>query len=138
LDIHPYNSLTAFTPALSFGGASTGITYTTQLGAYQVQGKLVNAQWRLVLTSKGSATGAAAVALTGLPDVTSAGYSLGNGSACAYALGMGSLSGPIVGAVGLGPVVNLFQYGATGIASITDANFTNSSEIALRVSYMVA
>jgi hypothetical protein len=138
LDIHPYNTLTAFTPTLRFGGATTGITYSTQLGAYQIQGKFVNAQWRLVLTSKGSATGVASVALTGLPDVTAAGYSLGNGTGGAYAINMAGLTSPIVGNIGVGPIVNLYDYGATGITSLEDTNFTNTSEIALRVSYMTA
>jgi len=54
-----------FTPVLAFGGASTGITYTTQLGRYLQMGKYVFFQITLQLSNKGSSTGNAAV--TGLP-----------------------------------------------------------------------
>lgn len=64
-----YNTNT-FTPILNFGGAATGITYTTQLGTYTTIGNLTFFNINIVLTSKGSATGTATI--TGLP-VTSSG-----------------------------------------------------------------
>jgi len=54
-----------FTPVLTFGGATTGITYTTQTGRYLKLGTWVHLQIAIVLSSKGSATGSAT--LTGLP-----------------------------------------------------------------------
>lgn len=54
-----------FTPALKFGGATTGITYGTQIGRYQKIGRVVSWTIAIILTSKGSATGAATI--TGLP-----------------------------------------------------------------------
>ncbi len=59
----------SWTPALDFGGATTGITYSGATGIYVVVGKLVFVQGVLILTSKGSATGNASV--SGLP-ITSA------------------------------------------------------------------
>lgn len=56
-----------FTPVLSFGGASVGIAYTTQLGGYVKIGILVAITVRIFLSSKGSSTGAAVV--SGLPFV---------------------------------------------------------------------
>ena len=55
----------AWTPALNFGGATTGITYTTQTGTYTRNGDVYTAEANVVLSSKGSATGSATV--TGLP-----------------------------------------------------------------------
>lgn len=55
----------AWTPALSFGGGTTGITYTTQAGAYLRVGNWVFISGYIVLSNKGSSTGAALV--TGLP-----------------------------------------------------------------------
>lgn len=52
-------------PILSFGGASTGITYSTQNGTYFMVGKLIVVSFSIVLTSKGSANGAALI--SGLP-----------------------------------------------------------------------
>lgn len=54
-----------WTPALTFGGASTGITYTTQHGLYTRVGDLVFLECDIRLSSKGSATGNAVI--TGLP-----------------------------------------------------------------------
>ena len=54
-----------FTPVLEFGNSSTGITYTTQAGFYTKIGRLVTFSFRIDLSSKGSATGNAAI--DGLP-----------------------------------------------------------------------
>lgn len=54
-----------FTPVLAFGGASVGVTYSTQVGRYKKIGSRLIFQIRLVVTSKGSSTGAATI--TGLP-----------------------------------------------------------------------
>src|SRR5260221_129364 len=55
----------SFTPGLAFGGASTGITYTTQTGAYTQIGNIVFFSMIINLSSKGTATGNATI--TGLP-----------------------------------------------------------------------
>lgn len=47
----------SFTPTLSFGGGSTGITYGTQVGVYLQLGKLVYIYGQIILTNKGSSTG---------------------------------------------------------------------------------
>ena len=64
-----------WTPALNFGGGSTGITYSGQLGTYVKIGKLVWLNCRLTLTAKGSSTGSARV--TGLPFTNQGGSSNG-------------------------------------------------------------
>lgn len=61
--------LEPWTPGLRFGGATTGITYQIQRGRFYVIGRLVYASYRIVLSSKGTATGSAV--LTGLPLKTS-------------------------------------------------------------------
>lgn len=52
-----------YTPVLSFGNASVGITYSTQLGEYTQIGNLVFLTVQIVLTSKGSSTGNAGISL---------------------------------------------------------------------------
>ena len=52
-----------FTPVISFGGGTTGISYGTQEGFYTKVGRLCFASFRCTLTSKGSSTGAANVTL---------------------------------------------------------------------------
>jgi hypothetical protein len=54
-----------FTPAIAFGGASVGITYSQQQGFYTKIGNLVTCQIRIVLSNKGSSSGDASI--TGLP-----------------------------------------------------------------------
>ena len=58
-------SNSTFTPTLSFGGGTTGITYSTQTGNYFRIGDVIFIQLRINLTSKGSSTGVAAIG--GLP-----------------------------------------------------------------------
>jgi len=54
-----------WTPAIEFGGSSTGITYGTQVGTYTKMGDEVTIHMATTLTSKGSSTGDAKVG--GLP-----------------------------------------------------------------------
>lgn len=60
-----------WTPDLKFGGASTGITYSSRAGSYVKTGALCFIRCELNLTSKGSATGSATI--TGLPVTAAAG-----------------------------------------------------------------
>lgn len=55
----------SFTPGISFGGGTTGITYTTQTGKYTRIGNVCFFAFSIVLSSKGSSTGAALI--TGFP-----------------------------------------------------------------------
>ena len=64
-----------WTPTLTFGGGTTGITYSQQVGTYVKIGKLVWLNCRVALTAKGSSTGSARI--TGLP-FTALGGSSGN------------------------------------------------------------
>lgn len=48
-------------PTLSFGGSTTGITYSSQTGAYTQIGNIVFLQGRIILSSKGVQTGVAAI-----------------------------------------------------------------------------
>ena len=54
-----------FTPALNFGGGTTGIAYTQQYGSYTKIGNVVHIKMRIKLSSKGSSTGDATI--TGFP-----------------------------------------------------------------------
>jgi len=65
-----------WTPALTFGGGATGISYNSQLGEYVKVGKMVWCGFYLRTTSNGSSTGA--TNLTGLP------FTVSNTSNAAY------------------------------------------------------
>lgn len=55
----------SFTPAINFGGGTTGITYTSQTGTYYKIGKVCYVLISIVLSNKGSSSGA--LNITGLP-----------------------------------------------------------------------
>ncbi len=58
-----------WTPAFSFGGGTTGITYSLQAGTYTKIGREITAYFNIGLTSNGSSTGD--WLLTGLPGTVS-------------------------------------------------------------------
>jgi hypothetical protein len=62
-----------FTPFISFGGGTTGITYFTQSGLYTRVGRVVTVSGSIYIDSKGSSTGV--FELKGLP-YTSNGYAV--------------------------------------------------------------
>lgn len=120
-----------WTPALTFGGASTGITYTAQTGLYNRAGNLVWISCRLTLSSKGSATGTALI--TGLPLPVSTG--LASMSAAIFATGASIAS--FTAAVSSSQI-NLYVIaaaGASGYGLATDATFGNSTDILIAGCY---
>ena len=61
-----------WTPAITFGGGSTGITYADQSGSYTKIGNRVTINAYVTLSNKGSSTGQAL--LTGMPFATASGF----------------------------------------------------------------
>ncbi|MFL5279693.1 MAG: hypothetical protein ACJ8AW_01505 [Rhodopila sp.] len=124
-----------WSPALQFGGASTGITYSTQSGyvTRNANGGF-DAYYYIALTSKGTATGTATI--SGLPLTCSNGP---DEQPMRTATNLASLTGAaMAGTTGGSAVINLHQTATTGLAALTDANLTNTSTISGRVSCMQA
>ena len=117
-----------WTPVLSFGGSSTGITYATQAGWYEVHGNLVTCYYALVLTSKGSQTGGATLSL---PLASGGGAGPGGGNVVTNNSNMSGLTAaPIILQVGGASSYALFtQQGVTGTSALSNANFTNTSAL---------
>lgn len=120
--------LKPWTPTLTFGGASTGITYSTQSASVaRTPTGGFYATFSITLTSKGSATGAAQI--TGIPFACGSGFGSANLGA-----GSTSLSG-LTGAVsfamngGAGSPLSVVQSSAGGVANLTDTSFTNTTTI---------
>lgn len=124
------NNQSTYTPVLAFGGSSTGITYSTQTGYYCVIGNLVIYSASLVLTNKGSATGAATISL---PAYTSTGS-----FPTTVQLQNVTFTGLIFGTVPLSSqLVNLQQCASGGAASsLTDTNFANNSVVTISGFYL--
>jgi hypothetical protein len=122
-----------FTPAINFGGASVGVTYSSQAGSYTKIGNRVFFNLVVVLTSKGSSTGT--LAITGLP------FTASNADVAA-AIEPGSF------AAGINPTANvtknstglaLFDYAvATGVQTqISNTGLTNTTNFAISGHYSV-
>jgi hypothetical protein len=125
-----------FTPGITFGGASTGITYTIQTGDYTKVGRLVVAHANILLSNKGSATGAALI--TGLPFTV-------NTSAFVGAAQWSSLNTNWVNVIGLASngTTQVIVYGATAAGTgnqtqLANTDFTNSTNINVTLVYFSA
>ena len=116
----------SWTPTITFGGASTGITYGTQ-GAFYVRiGSLLFLRGRIVLTAKGSATGSAAIG--GLPFTV--GDTYGHGLRVNYFANMASIvDGMFALMSSSSAVASLFMGNAETAVALTNANFTNTSRL---------
>jgi hypothetical protein len=118
---------TVWTPALEIGGASTGITYSNQVGRFTIVGKTVFFQAYVSLTSKGALTGN--IAITGLP-YTSANVtnlpavvqvSLGDGNLGSYS----EISGQIAPNSDEISIVGLVSNTRTALTNVQLGNFSN-------------
>lgn len=136
LDLLPYNKLNGGTATLQFGGLSTGIVYSTNSVAYQIKGNIVYVQISLTLSNKGTATGNATILFTGLPLNSNQLYAAGNGNSSVFNLNMAAVAGNIVSKLDNNTLLlRLYQQGAAGVVALTNANFSNTSEISMNFSY---
>lgn len=123
-----------WTPALSFGGATTGITYGTQFGQYTRIGRQVTLVAKVVLTSKGSATGLAAI--TGLPFNAAA-----NVNSMTVVDPASSFSGIVVGGATLLSIATntlyFLQQSLTDRTTMSNTNFGNTADFRFVIVYTV-
>ena len=123
----------SWTPALAFGGGATGMVYAEQAGSWVRLGNLVVARGRVRLTAKGTSTGAATIA--GLP-VAAAGPGTQPGL-LTVATGGASLASLYCRVAAGGTTLALMKQNATAAAALTEANATNTFELAVALSYFV-
>lgn len=129
--LNNYVNAGTFTPTLQFGGASTGIAYSTQTGNYVRVGSLVYFTIELILTSKGSATGTARI--TGLPFVAA------QDSIASIRFGIMTYAGWVAARVDQsGSAIGLDQTASAGSpVQWNDTNFANNSFLSISGCYMV-
>lgn len=123
-----------FTPVLAFGGASAGITYSTQTGHYTRTGSVVTCQINIILTSKGTSTGAAGMG--GLP------FAPATGTAPISMLAAQNLTytgSAYLGFAGPGFTTTTFlsQISGGAISILNNTAFVDTSTIRLIVTYLV-
>ena len=124
-----------WTMGVAFGGASVGVTYSQNTGTYTKIGRQVTVNGFLILTSKGSSTGAAVV--TGLPftipnsqsNYSAATYWLTNVSSANQFQGNGSINNT---------VISFDDISLLGtVSSMTNTNFANNSGVIVSFTYFV-
>lgn len=125
-----------WTPELSFGGGSTGITYSVQAGSYTKIGNRVLVTANLALTNKGSSTGIVRISTP---------YPVANNNNANGGLALGfvqniTFTGQMYMESFLG--TSEFRLGyfteAGGNAPVMDTNFANNSIIMFSGSYYTA
>ncbi len=126
-----------WTPAVTFGGAAVGVTYSgSNRGRYTKIGRLVAATGILSLSDKGSSTGGAAI--TGLP-FSSVNAVPVSSAPLGYATNMSSISGAVLGIVPQNSaVIALYHTNGGNSSSLTNANFTNTTGIYFTIVYDAA
>lgn len=126
-----------WTPTLAFGGGSTGLTYSSNVGKYVKIGRQVVITGLLALSAKGSSTGAAVV--SGLP------FSIGGAAFGFYSSNKVSYSAFTAGVQEVGLQTVLSSATMIPVKSVagtntqlTDVDFTNTSQMVMYLVYFVS
>ena len=122
-----------WTPTIAFGGASVGQSYAIQNGYYTKVGNIVTLTGRVAFIAKGSSTGNATI--TGFP------FTVVNSSSANSAASLRIQAVTSTGQVQSSAVLNtttaaISQNTSLGVTSnLTDANFSDSSDIMFTITY---
>jgi len=128
-----------WTPTLTFGGLSTGITYDTQNGSFVKIGRFCVAHALIRLTSKGSATLHAEIA--GLPfqlaptihgGVPAVGSCLWSGMTTAFVTIV-----PFLPANASAIRLNGLTAAGTGPVELVDSDFANTTELHVTIAFRI-
>ena len=128
--LNDYESGT-WTPVLTFGGNSVGITYSTRTGLYTKIGNIVTVAMEIQLTNKGSSSGS--IWVTGLPFP----YKSSIGGVYPIACLVGSTTSQINPTAGV-YLSNIYVYNtySGGYTNSQDTNVTNGTELIVCGSYL--
>ena len=126
----------AWTPEVSFGGGSAGITYTTQEGSYYVVGKLLLASCAIELSAIGTDTGVMAV--EGLPYAAKNTTSVEFIAQCLMDNAASALEQPLARLTAGSTVVDIISgSGADAAAQLLDTDATATTKISFSISYEI-
>ena len=139
----PGSSLTSFTPTLTLGGASVGMTYTQQLGYYYTIGKSVTFTVQITLSAKGSSTGQANISISGIGSTPGAArqafqvfYDTASGTRTTLPAGCTSLN-PYIDSGSTNIIIAACGSG-TFATVLTDANIFDKSSFVITGTYLIA
>jgi hypothetical protein len=122
-----------WTPAITFGGGSTGLTYSAREGTYTKIGRHIFGRGSIQMSAKGSSTGAAR--MTGFP------FTSATGKTAAVVIdfysGMTSFTAGNAEIQGGSASANFYIPGATASSAATEANFSDTSSMWFTFHYHV-
>jgi hypothetical protein len=125
-----------WTMGISFGGASTGVTYIFTTGNYTKIGRQVNVTGWVRLSSKGSSTGIAKI--TGLPFTNGAASQFYTAVTLGY---IDNISFADIPNAYVETSATTIYFGQTtnagALTDLTDANFVNNSSLMINATYYV-
>lgn len=124
-----------WTPALAFGGGSTGLTYTSRVGREIKIGKMVHIAFNIVVNDNGSSSGAATISgLTHAAEtITSMQWSTGG-----YGEGLNAAGAVSCTIASGGSSISLTFADTTGAASLTEVEIVNGAQLACSMTYQAA
>lgn len=126
---------TAWTPAISFGGGTTGITYSQQIGQFYQLGEVVFFYFSMVLTNKGSSTGNMSITGLGAAGAPTPPEQAVFAVRCSNLTYTGMVNGRIAGGT-LSIVLDAWaSTGAVGV--LTDTAFANNTFVQGNGSYLI-
>lgn len=136
LDFDAFYETGTWTPTVSFGGGSTGLTTSSSYGHYLKVGSLCYAYGRMVLTSKGTSIGNAELSLPLTAANREDGY---QGGMIVEAANLTSLtSSPSLRINDNVATGTLKHWSTTGTGNLTNANFTDTTIISYAATYQIA
>lgn len=136
--IAPWIPPTAWTPGITFGGGSTGLTHAADgvYGTYERLGNTIRASAWLELSAKGSSTGTALI--TGLPVAAKNVIRFSQPATIAWG-DLTGITGMVQGFVSPNTTsINLTFLGTGTPTVLTHAHFTNTTYVVVQISYEVA
>ena len=134
LNVADYAAST-WTPVLTFGGGSTGITYTTQAGQYVRVGKFVACTGLITLSSKGSSTGNAVI--TGLPATIGSTIGFTSSSKIGYSAMTAGVQEVGLQAIAASATCYVVKSVAGTNTITTDVDFGNTSSLVVSFFFLV-
>ena len=125
----------SFTPSVTFGGASIGVTYssTRRIGKYTKIGNCVEYFVHVELTSKGSSTGA--VQITGLPFTVVGDQHYIPGAAFISSMSSLASGAPIYRALTGSNALDCYEITNSSYGGINNSNYTNSTGVQVSGKY---
>jgi hypothetical protein len=125
-----------WTPTITFGGGSTGITYSAQVASYTKIGNKVYIQGYISLSSKGSSTGAAK--LTSLPFTSKNTTNLYSSATQGWYVNLTIAQSVIFDLVPNSTVIDLEYLSATSVTAHSNTTFNNNTAFEFSFFYETA